>query len=100
MKTSRIEYNIITGEQTEVELTPEEIAALQAAFPTPSPADQIKQLEAASGVPRITREFMLGVMEKEAIDTGITIEQLAVSNIGYKKLKDLDNQIKALRKLI
>ena len=96
MKT---EINLQTGTVTYSEETVEETEFRTKTVIIP-PADQIKQLEAASGIPRITREFMLGVMEKEAIDAGITLEQLATANIGYKRLKDLDNQIKALRKLI
>ena len=57
----------------------------------------ITQLESASGIPRITREFMLQVMEKEATNIGMSLSQLADANIGYKKLKDLDLQIRALR---
>ena len=91
----RIEYNIITGETTEVDLTTEEIAAM-VPVPVP-PADQIRQLEVASGIPRVTREFMLGSMEREATADGMTLEQLRQANIGYKKLKDLDTQIRALR---
>ncbi len=47
----RIEFNVITGERREVELTPEEIAALQAAAPAEampalSAEDQIAMLNA------------------------------------------------------
>ena len=99
----RMEFNIQTGETTLVPMTEAEIAEHEQASAAQvkiSIKADIERLEAETKIPRITREFMLGVMEKEAIDTGITLEQLAVANIGYKKLKDLDSQIKALRKLI
>ena len=96
---SRIEYNITTGEHREIEMTPEEIAAMQQAIdPKVIAANEILRLESESKIPRVSREFMLSVMEKEAIDAGYTLEQLYAANIGYRKLKDLDTQIRTLRK--
>ena len=79
------------------EATAQEIAAWEAARNKKAFAAQIEQLEATSKIPRVTREFMLSVMEKEATDTGMTQVQLYAANVGYRKLKDLDTQIRALR---
>jgi hypothetical protein len=95
---TRIEYSIATGVRTEVELTPEEIAAMQQAVDAKAvAAAEIKRLETENMMPRLAREFMLSVYAKEAADAGITLAQLEVANIGYRKLKALDDQIKALR---
>ena len=65
----------------------------------PGPADQIAALEAASMLPRVAREFMIAGLELEGARhvPPITPEQLYAANIGYKKLRDLDDQIAALR---
>ncbi len=52
---------------------------------------EITRLEAEQLLPRLTREFMLGLTEAQ-----YTPEQLA-QNYGYKKLKEFDTQIIALR---
>lgn len=59
--------------------------------------DSIDSMEKTTMIQRVSREFMLVMMEKEATDAGYTLEQLYASNIGYRKLKDLDSQIRALR---
>lgn len=63
------------------------------------PLDQIAALETASMLPRVAREFMLAGLELEGARhvPPITPEQLYAANIGYKKLRDLDDQIAALR---
>lgn len=68
----------------------------------PGPADQIAALEAASMLPRVAREFMLDGIELEGARQvpPITPEQLYAANIGYKRLKDLDDEIAALRDLL
>lgn len=71
----------------------------------PSPAEQIEALEREHMMPRATREFMLTFMETNAIqqggEQGLTPEQsisaLRVGNSGYRKVKELDEQISALR---
>lgn len=65
----------------------------------PGPIDQIAALETASMLPRVAREFMLAGLELEGARhvPPITPEQLYAANIGYKKLRDLDDQIAALR---
>lgn len=79
------------------EATPAEVAAWEAARNKTAIQWQIDNLEAVSKIPRVMREFMLGSMEREAAADGMTLEQLRQANIGYKKLKDLDLQIRALR---
>ena len=65
----------------------------------PGPIEQIAALETASMLPRVAREFMLAGLELEGARhvPPITPEQLYAANIGYKKLRDLDDQIAALR---
>ena len=58
---------------------------------------QIDTLEVESKIPRVTREFMLDLVEQTAQSKGMTLEQLSTANAGYRKLKALDDQIKALR---
>jgi hypothetical protein len=58
---------------------------------------EIKRLETESMIPRVTREFMLDMAEQAALSKGYTLEQLTAANAGYRKLKALDDQIKALR---
>lgn len=58
---------------------------------------QIDALEGTSMIPRVTREFMLLTMEKEAVAAGFTLEDLRASHYAYRKVKELDEQIAALR---
>lgn len=55
---------------------------------------EIAAMESTQIMPRVTREFMLGLLEGQ-----YQPEQLAM-NIGYTKLKAFDNEIKALRELL
>lgn len=50
-------------------------------------------------LPRVAREFMLSGLELEGARRvpPITPAQLYAANIGYKRLKDLDDEIAALR---
>lgn len=100
----RLVINLETGEVSTVPLTDEEIAAL----PGPAPRDyaaEITALERETMLPRATREFMLTFMETTAIQEGagqgLTAEQslaaLRAGNSGYRKVKELDEQIDALR---
>lgn len=58
---------------------------------------QIDALESSSMLPRPVREFMLAAaVERAAID-GSTEQQLYSVNLGYKKVKDFDVSIVALR---
>lgn len=65
--------------------------------PAPSAASQIEALEASSGMPRVVRDFMLGSIEAEAAKRGLTYAQLRAANPGYRKVKELDERIIALR---
>lgn len=58
---------------------------------------EINALEAAAMIPRVSREFMLGIALKEALAAGYTEAQFIAVNIGYAKLKAQDDQIKTLR---
>lgn len=83
---------------------------------TPAPADeparptaqeQIDALEREHMAPRWQREFTLGSMEREAVELGasqvppLSAEQaiavLRSKNAGYRRLKELDEQIAILR---
>lgn len=66
----------------------------------PTPQEKIDALERESMIPRITREFMLAQAVVTAAAQGIDEPTLYANNIGYRKLKDLDNQIIALRSQI
>ncbi len=86
-------------------ITDEEADALRASTPGPTPLQQIETLEREHLLPRATREFMLAFMEATAIQQGagqgLTPEQsitaLRAGNSGYRKVKELDEQIDALR---
>lgn len=60
---------------------------------------QINALEAAPVfMNRFVREWSIKSAEKEALESfGLTPQQLYAANPGYKKIKDLDTQITALR---
>ena len=61
-------------------------------------------------VPRVTRDFMLGSMEREAAVVGAervppltaaqSIAMLRLGNKGYRQLKEEDERIIALRALL
>ena len=76
------------------------IASRLAPDDPPSPAAQIDALERLHMLPRPVRDVMLGLMEKEAAAVGLTPAQLRVANPGYRRVKELDEQIAALRALL
>lgn len=67
--------------------------------PAPSALQQIQKLEQdnALALQRTTREVLLALMEKEAAALGVTPTQLRKVNPGYRRVKELDEQITALR---
>jgi hypothetical protein len=93
--------NILTGEETVREYTPEELQAIaNAPQPlAPTPQQQIENLErsVSTTLQRGFREVLLTLMEREAAAMGITPAQLYATNVGYRRAKDIDNQIAALR---
>ncbi len=76
---------------------------------TPFPQEQVAQMKRADiqakidaldgGNPmaRPTREFMLLDMEEKAVAAGYTIEQLRESHFAYRKVKEFDERLTALR---
>lgn len=76
--------------------------------PSPSPPEQIEALEREQQLPKVTREFMLIAMEEKAIELGAgqglapeqAIALLRAGNPGYRKVKELDEQIAHLRSLM
>ena len=58
---------------------------------------QIDSLERQQLMPRITREALLGIILQQSIVPGLTESQLYATDINYRKLKDLDVSIVALR---
>ena len=54
---------------------------------------QINTIEAANMLPRVTREFMLTAMQIQADQLGVN----PLTNFAYSKVKQLDDQIAALR---
>lgn len=72
--------------------------------PAPTPEEIKKQkkaeivsIEKDTLMNRAVREFMLLSAEAQAAAQGITPEQLYTLNPAYKSVKDVDNQISALR---
>jgi len=65
----------------------------------PGPLAQIAALESATMIPRVTREFMIAAMELEGsrMTPPVTPEALYLANIGYRRLRDMDEQIATLR---
>ena len=57
----------------------------------------IQSLERREMLPRVTREFTLQLIVATAAGQGLTEPQLYAVQAGYKKLKDFDAQIVALR---
>lgn len=66
----------------------------------PSPLEKISMIEAVSMIPRVVREFTITGLEREAAIDAVSPEQLYLTNPGYKRLKDLDDEIAALRDLL
>lgn len=58
---------------------------------------EIAQLEGGNPLARPTREFMLTYMEERAIAAGYTVEQLRENHFAYRKVKEADEVIQALR---
>ena len=99
--------NVQTGERTERDMTPKEIAAIP---PQPDPRiailAQINAIERETMVPRVTREFMILVAQREAVriaaemteaGTPTTAEQILAENVGYQRALAVEAQIQALR---
>ena len=102
--------DVATGSVIVRPLTSEEIAALPAPAPPPPPdyLAQIDALEREHQAPGWSRAAWLGLFEREAVEAGagqgLTPEQsiavLRAGNPGYRKIKELDEQIAALRGLL
>jgi hypothetical protein len=58
---------------------------------------QINAIEATQIMPRVTREALLALAVNEATAAGLTEPKLYAANIGYRKTKDADAAIVALR---
>lgn len=86
----------------------EDLDALAPSAPELPPAEQIDALEREFLLARPVRDVLLGLLEKEAVaqgaGQGLTSEQsvalLRERNPGYRKVKELDEQIDALRERI
>jgi hypothetical protein len=87
------------------EATPEELDARNAALAKADVLSTIDRLERAAQAPRFVREALLDIAKERAIAlgaaNGLTAEQslalLQARNLGYAKLKALDDQIAVLR---
>ncbi|MDD5688487.1 MAG: hypothetical protein PHE88_11730 [Elusimicrobia bacterium] len=87
-------YTVITKAEADVMLTPPAPTAQQQRDAIQA---QIDALESATHMNRFVREAMLLISVQQAQALGLTEPQLYAANIGYKKVKDLDTQIVALR---
>jgi hypothetical protein len=100
---SIIEVNVQTGEVNSRELSEEELADIVASqIKTPEQIKEaiqaeINQLEATSMMIRGTREALLQISTVIAASGGVTESQLYAGNLAYRKMKDLDEQVKTLR---
>jgi hypothetical protein len=70
------------------QITQMEVGVLQA---------KLDALDGGNPMARPTREFMLLSIEEKAVTAGYTLEQLYAANFGYRKVKDLDVSVGALR---
>lgn len=74
--------------------------------PLPRPQDQIDAIERSTMMNRAAREALLLLIEREAIrefgvtDLATVQAGLYAGNPAYRRVKDIDNQIVALRALI
>lgn len=91
---------------TEAELADIVAARIEASQPEAvSALQRIESLEREHLLPRATREFMLTFMEATAIQQGAgqglapeeAIAALRAGNSGYRKVKELDEEIQSLR---
>lgn len=85
-----------------VAISSEEAAAIRASHqaqvdPVQQVKDRIDSIERETLMNRAVREFMLAQAEQIAAGSGYTPEQLYIANTGYRRVKDIDNQIAALR---
>jgi len=65
-----------------------------------TPAAQIDALERQYMLPRPVRDVLLGLMEMQAAGQGISPTELHERNPGYRRVKELDEQIAVLRALL
>lgn len=87
-------YTAITKAQADAMLAPSTPTAQQQRDAIQA---QIDALESATHMNRFVREAMILISVQQATALGLTETQLYAVNIGYKKVKDLDTQIVALR---
>lgn len=93
-----VTVDVQTGEVSTRPLTQEELDAIaNAPQPVFDPAAEIERLERETLLPRPVREVLLALMVKEAAAIGVDEPTLYAANPGYRRVKDLDSQIAALR---
>jgi hypothetical protein len=97
-----ISVDVSTGIITERPLTADELEEIANRPPPtpPSPEAEIDRLERETLLPRPVRDVLLALMVKEAAALGLDEATLYSANPGYRRVKDLDTQIGALRALI
>lgn len=79
------------------EATSGEVLARNSAIAKIIPEQKISQIEQTTLMNRAVREFLILSSEAQAAAAGITPEKLYTANPAYRKVKDVDNQIAALR---
>lgn len=99
------DFSYITHTREEIEEAPytiyprksdEDIAIAQRAHNQ----QRIDEMERETLLPRPSRDFMLAMMVQLAAQQGINEPTLYARNPGYRKIKDLDEEIKALREAL
>ena len=104
---NRIQVDVITGEISTVELTPEETDELDrleairiAAIP---PIDQkaviLAQINALDPIDQLRpmRDGLMYLAIKEGAALGLTEPQIYAANIGYRRMKDREAELEVLR---
>lgn len=78
--------------------TDEEVAAYQSQQARHQAQSAIDDLEVQSGARRWLREFFIVTSEGLAAQQSVTPQALYAGNVAYARLKDIDGQIRNLRK--
>lgn len=88
-------FNMQTGQFELIPIDTEPPA--KEAFTALPPIETVKMMEASTLMPRPVREFLLAQMEDKAKADGVSPGDLYANDPAYRRVKDLDNAIRAKR---